>query len=111
MEAPSVKNRTDAEIAAGSSVGGLDPALEQEGKADALEVLGGLLGLFDVIPLTFVWSGFRVGSYMWLVWFLAQALAAVTLVEVAWSIRSKAAKAIERAVAQRVARPPERLAA
>jgi hypothetical protein len=98
MKMLNFRNTKSGNVEPDGSANRLDPALQQESKADALEVLGWLLGLFDVIPMLFVWSGFRVGSYMWLYWFLAQASTALTLIRIAFKIRTKASNAIERTI-------------
>ncbi len=36
--------------------------------ASILETVGWVLLVFDTIPVTLVWTGFRAGTYFWLYW-------------------------------------------
>jgi hypothetical protein len=76
----------------------VDAAILRLDKAQALTILGWELLISDIIPAAFIWSGFRVGSDLWLWWFLGEAFLAVGMVLVAGRIGAKAFREAGRAM-------------
>ncbi len=64
--------------------------------ASILETVGWVLLVFDSIPVTMVWVGFRSGTYFWLYWTIIEGAVGFGLTAIGAYLRSKAGRHITR---------------
>lgn len=63
-----------------------------------LQTIGWTLLVFVSIPVSFVWVGFRSGTYFWLYWTLIEGTAGFVLVLAGSYMKSKSGRFITRAM-------------
>ncbi len=61
-----------------------------------LEVTGWTLLAFLTIPVTFVWTGWRAGSYFWLYWTVIEGVLGLALSMVGKYFKNKAGSGVSR---------------
>lgn len=64
--------------------------------ASILQTVGWVLLVFDSIIVTFVWTGFRAGTYFWLYWLIIEGAIGFGLVMVGAYLKSIAGRHISR---------------
>lgn len=74
----------------------MDAVKREMRKASILQTLGWTLLVFDCIIASWVWTGFRAGTYFWLYWMIIEGAAGFVLVLVGSHLRSKAGRFVSR---------------
>jgi hypothetical protein len=74
----------------------MDLVLDDQHTGSVLQTLGWVLLVFAAIPAVWIWVGFRIGSYFWLVFVAVECLLGFSLVAAGTALRARSARDLGR---------------
>jgi len=74
----------------------MDAVRRSENRGLRFEVIGWMLLLFELIPLTFLWVGLRSGSLLWTYWSVIEGATGIVLVLIGRVYKAKAGSYVSR---------------
>jgi hypothetical protein len=74
----------------------MDALQQSSDRGLTFEVIGWMLLLFNIIPLTFLWVGLRSGSFFWTYWSVIEGAIGIVLVLIGRRYKAKAGSYVSR---------------